>query len=114
MWQDAVCYVYKCRRLIDLSLIAVCFADGSGAIGDGWQAASALMLRLASSKSPRLMKTTATTLGETVGRTPLREKRQRVWLQRSVVACLAPMLTSSAFLSDKDPSNSNVFGGTCR
>ena len=89
-------------------------AEGLGKIGDGWQAASRLIMRLATTNSRRLMRVESTSPARNLaarssdGQKPTRVRR--VWLQRSVVACLAPMLTSSEFLAKDDPS-ATVFGG---
>ena len=89
-------------------------AEGPGKIGDGWQAASRLIVRLTAMNSRRLMRVESTSPARVVaarlkaGHKPNRVRR--VWLQRSVVACLAPMLTSPEFLAKDDPSAA-VFGG---
>ena len=88
--------------------------EGAGAIGDGWQVASQLILRLATSKSTKLMKpetaAAAAAAAHAAGSSRGRRARPRAWLQRSVVACLAPMLTSPEFLANKGGKHS-VFGG---
>jgi hypothetical protein len=87
--------------------------EGTGKIGDGWRAASRVILKLATANSRRLMRPEsplpAKGMAARLG-TGKSKRVRRVWLQRSVVACLAPILTSPEFLVDEHQS-AIVFGG---
>ncbi len=87
--------------------------EGTGKIGGGWQATSRAVLQLATTNSRRLMRAESAlpTKGLPGRSIPGKPKRvRRVWLHRSVVACLAPILTSPEFLAE-DHQRANVFGG---